>query len=74
VYQVVLKWDEYSGVGEATSHDLRRTVVTELLNGGLSYREVTKHCDPKTVMRYDRARENLERNPVNTFSHEEGKR
>jgi hypothetical protein len=31
---------------------------------------VTKHRDPKTVMRYDHARENLDNNPVNTFSYE----
>jgi len=38
------------------------------------YREVqmvTKHKDPKTVMRYDHARENLDRNPINTFGYEE---
>jgi hypothetical protein len=32
---------------------------------------VTKHKDPKTVMKYDRGRENLERNPVNYFSYED---
>jgi hypothetical protein len=33
---------------------------------------VTKHRDPKTVQKYDKARENLERNPVNFFSDDEG--
>src|SRR5215213_701485 len=74
VQRIVAKWGQYSGVGKITPHDLRRTVVTELLNRGHSYREVqmvTKHRDPKTVMRYDRARENLDNNPINTFGYEE---
>nr|QEO74815.1 phage integrase family protein [uncultured bacterium] len=73
VQRIVAKWGKFSGVGKVTPHDLRRTVVTELLNRGHSYREVqmvTKHRDPKTVMRYDRARDNLENNPVNTFTYD----
>jgi site-specific recombinase XerD len=73
VQRIVAKWGKFSDVGKVTPHDLRRTVVTELLNRGHSYREVqmvTKHRDPKTVMRYDHARENLDNNPVNTFSYE----
>jgi site-specific recombinase XerD len=74
VQRIVAKWGQYSGIGKITPHDLRRTVVTELLNRGHSYREVqmvTKHRDPKTVMRYDHARENLDNNPINTFGYEE---
>ena len=74
VQRIVTKWGQYSGIGKITPHDLRRTVVTELLNRGHSYREVqmvTKHKDPKTVMRYDHARENLDNNPINTFGYEE---
>jgi len=73
VQRIVTHWGKFSGVGKVTPHDLRRTVVTELLNRGHSYREVqmvTKHRDPKTVMRYDHARENLENNPVNTFNYD----
>ena len=73
VQRIVARWGRFAGVGKVTPHDLRRTVVTELLNRGHSYREVqmvTKHRDPKTVMKYDHARENLENNPVNTFSYE----
>ena len=54
-----------------TPHDLRRTVVTKLLNDGRSYQEVqmvTKHKDHKTIMRYDHARENLDNSPVNTLT------
>jgi integrase/recombinase XerD len=74
VQRIVGRWGRFSGVGKVTPHDLRRTVVTELLNRGHSYREVqmvTKHKDPKTVMRYDHARENLDNNPVNTFGYDE---
>jgi integrase/recombinase XerD len=71
---IVAKWAEYARIGKVTPHDLRRTVVTKLLNDGRSYREVqmvTKHRDPKTVMRYDHARENLDANPVNTLAYDE---
>ncbi|HEX8633527.1 MAG TPA: tyrosine-type recombinase/integrase [Pyrinomonadaceae bacterium] len=74
VQKIVGRWAEFTGIGHVTPHDLRRTVVTKLLNAGYSYREVqmvTKHKDPKTVMRYDHARENLDTNPVNTLSWEE---
>jgi integrase/recombinase XerD len=71
VQKIVGRWAEFTGIGHVTPHDLRRTVVTKLLNDGHSYREVqmvTKHKDPKTVMRYDHARENLDSSPVNTLS------
>jgi integrase/recombinase XerD len=71
VQKIVARWAEFTGIGHVTPHDLRRTVVTKLLNDGHTYREVqmvTKHKDPKTVMRYDHARENLESSPVNTLS------
>ena len=74
VQRIVGRWAEFTGVGHVTPHDLRRTVVTKLLNDGHSYREVqmvTKHKDPKTVMRYDHARENLDSNPVNILSWDE---
>ena len=67
------RWGQFSGVGKITPHDPRSTVITELLNRGHSYREVqmvTKHKDPKTVMRYEHARENLDKNPINTFDYE----
>jgi integrase/recombinase XerD len=73
VQKIVAHWSEYTGIGHVTPHDLRRTVVTKLLNDGHSYREVqmvTKHKDPKTIMRYDHARENLDNSPVNTLTWE----
>lgn len=75
VARIVRKWASYTGVeGEVTPHDLRRTAITRALNQGRTYREVqmmSKHKDPKTVMRYDYERDNLERNPVNSLSYEE---
>ncbi|MGI9104984.1 MAG: tyrosine-type recombinase/integrase [Pyrinomonadaceae bacterium] len=73
--QIVRKWADYTGVkGTVTPHDLRRTAITRALNQGRTYREVqmmSKHKDPKTVMRYDYERDNLERNPVNSLSYED---
>ena len=57
-----------------TPHDLRHTAITRALDQGLSYRQVqmmSGHRDPKTVMRYDHHRENMEHNAVNFLSYEE---
>ena len=48
-------------------HPLRRTVVTTMLDAGVDLRDVqiaARHADPRTTMRYDRARENLDRHPI----------
>jgi integrase/recombinase XerD len=74
VQKIVSRWAEFTGIGHVTPHDLRRTVVTKLLNDGYSYREVqmvTKHKDPKTIMKYDHARENLDSSPVNSLSYDD---
>jgi site-specific recombinase XerD len=73
-HKIVRRWGEYAGVGRVSPHDLRRTVITKLLNDGRSYREVqmvTKHRDPRSVQRYDHGRENLEQSPVNFLSYDE---
>jgi site-specific recombinase XerD len=47
-------------------HVLRHTFVTTMLDAGVSLRDVqiaARHADPKTTMRYDRARKNLDRHP-----------
>jgi integrase/recombinase XerD len=47
-------------------HMLRRTYVTTMLDAGVSLRDVqiaARHADPRTTMRYDRARKNLDRHP-----------
>lgn len=73
-WQIVRKWGEFSGVGKLSPHDLRRTAITRALDQGLSYRQVqmmSGHKDPKTVMRYDHGRENLELNAANFLQYEE---
>lgn len=74
VYKIVQKWGEYCGLGKLSPHDLRRTAITRALDQGLSYRQVqmmSGHKDPKTVMRYDHSRENLELNAVNFLEYTE---
>jgi integrase/recombinase XerD len=47
-------------------HMLRHTYVTTMLDAGVSLRDIqiaARHADPKTTMRYDRARKNLDRHP-----------
>ena len=50
-----------------------RKWIKSSLDQGLSYRQVqmmSGHKDPKTVMRYDHQRENLDQNAVNHLSYE----
>ncbi len=73
VWHIVRKWGEWSGVGRLSPHALRRTTITKALDQGLSYRQVqmmSGHKDPKTVMRYDHHRENMEQNAVNFLIYE----
>ncbi|TWG28057.1 site-specific recombinase XerD [Micromonospora palomenae] len=47
-------------------HMLRHTFVTTMPYAGVSLRDVqiaARHADPRTTMRYDRARKNLDRHP-----------
>ena len=73
VGNLVMKWGEYAGVGHVTPHDLRRTVLTEMLK---TYKPqdvqmVSKHRDVRTLMGYNHDSENLDRNPVNTFTYDD---
>jgi integrase/recombinase XerD len=48
-------------------HMLRHTFVTTMLDAGVDLRNVqvaARHADPRTTMRYDRARNNLDRHPT----------
>jgi integrase/recombinase XerD len=50
----------------AHPHMLRHTFVTAMLDAGVDLRDVqiaARHADPRTTMRYDRARQNLDRHP-----------
>jgi integrase/recombinase XerD len=47
-------------------HMLRHTFVTTMLDAGVDLRDVqiaARHADPRTTMRYDRARQSLDRHP-----------
>jgi len=47
-------------------HMLRHTFVTTMLDAGVDLRDVqiaARHADPRTTMRYDRARQDLDRHP-----------
>jgi integrase/recombinase XerD len=59
---------ETAGVRIARPHPhmRRHTFVTTMLDAGVDLRDVqiaARHADPRTTMRYDRARKNLERHP-----------
>ena len=74
VQNIVAKWGRFTGVGDVSPHDLRRTAITRALEMGQTYRQVqmmSKHKDPKTVMRYDHGRENLDQNAVNFLGYDE---
>ena len=50
---------------------LRHTYVTTMLDAGVDLRDVqiaARHADPRTTMRYDRARNNLDRHPNYIFA------
>jgi integrase len=53
-------------IPRAHPHMLRHTFVTTMLDAGVDLRDVqiaARHADPRTTMRYDRARKNLDRHP-----------
>lgn len=73
VWYIVRRWGNFTGIGKVSPHDLRRTAITRALDKGLTYRQVqmmSGHKDPKTVMRYDHGRENLEQNAINFLDYE----
>jgi integrase/recombinase XerD len=74
--KLVKRWTDYARLGDLSPHDLRKTAITRALDAGLTYRQVqmmSKHKDPKTVMRYDHSRENLDQNAVNFLQYEDEK-
>ena len=49
------------------AHSLRVAAITGALDAGASFRDVqdfARHADPRTTRRYDRNRQNLDRNPT----------
>lgn len=54
-----------------TPHGMRHSMVTTMLDAGVSLRDVqiaARHSDPRTTTRYDRARKNLDRHAVYVLS------
>jgi len=64
VAQIVKRRAKQAGVSKRiTPHSLRHTAITLALDGGASVRKAQQlagHADPKTTMRYDRNRQNLD--------------
>jgi site-specific recombinase XerD len=74
VRNIVARWGDFCGLGKLSPHDLRRTAITRALDKGLSYRQIqmmSGHRDPKTVMRYDHGRHNLDQNAVNFLDYKD---
>lgn len=73
-WHIVKRWAGFTGIGHVSPHDLRRTAITRALDQDLTYRQVqmmSGHKDPKNVMRYDHARENLDQSAVNFLNYDE---
>jgi site-specific recombinase XerD len=64
VYDRVKRYAAAAGISKTiTPHSLRHTFVTLSLDGGATVRQVqaaARHADPKTTLRYDRHRRNLD--------------
>jgi integrase/recombinase XerD len=72
--RMVKRLVEHAGIDKRTSpHSLRHSFITAALDAGVPPRDVQEaasHADPRTTMRYDRARGNLDRHAtyiVSTF-------
>jgi Phage integrase family len=63
--RIVRKTARRAGIGKAVKpHTLRHAFITAALDAGVPLRdvqEVASHADPRTTMRYDRARGSLDR-------------
>ena len=63
--RIVRKTARRAGIGKAvTPHTLRNAFITAALDAGVPLRDVQEaasHADPRTTMRYDRARGSLDR-------------
>jgi integrase/recombinase XerD len=61
-----LATDARERIARPHPHMLRHTFVTTMLDAGVDLRDVqiaARHADPRTTMRYDRARKNPGRHP-----------
>lgn len=72
--RIVKRLAKHGGIDKNISpHSLRHSFITAALDAGVALRDVQKaasHADPRTTMRYDRARQSLDRHAtyiVSTF-------
>jgi len=75
--RIIARWADYGRVGSVSPHDLRRTAITRAFDLGLSHRQVqamSGHRDPRTVMRYDHNRFDLEQNAINFLHYSDAER
>jgi integrase/recombinase XerD len=57
--------------GRISPHSLRHTCITQALDEGVPVRDIQRfagHLDPKTTLRYDRSRDDLDRSPAYKLS------
>ncbi|MGH8923601.1 MAG: tyrosine-type recombinase/integrase [Acidimicrobiia bacterium] len=63
--RIVKRLARQAGIGKKISpHSLRHSFITAALDAGVALRDVQEaasHADPRTTMRYDRARGSLDR-------------
>lgn len=67
VWNMVRKYSEAAGIEGISPHSFRVFAITNALENGAKYSQVqmmSGHADPKTVSRYDRGKDNLDRNAV----------
>ena len=66
--RIVRRTARRAGIGKTdTPHTLRHAFITAALDAGVPLRDVQEaasHADPRTTMRYDRARGSLDRHPT----------
>lgn len=72
--RIVKRLAKHGGIDKTISpHSLRHSFITAALDAGVALRDVQEaasHADPRTTMRYDRARQSLDRHAtyiVSTF-------
>jgi hypothetical protein len=67
-WNIVARCREVGAIGKPSPHELLKTAITQAINTVINYRWVQMmdtHKDPKTVMKYDPRKENLNLNAVN---------
>lgn len=70
--RIVRRLARVAGIDKRISpHSLRHTAITAALDAGVSLRDVqdfARHADPRTTRRYDRGRDNLDRNAAHVLA------